>query len=134
MPSRLCSEIVAEKSGTSVCHFPAKNCNLELIHVRSERSPPLPNAWFGWFRDFYKIPSVFVLNHSSLDGYLFLRFLRVLGVICLVGIGLLWPILLPLHATGGAGNRELDALTLGNVVSPNRFYAHAILAWVYFSE
>ncbi|ETI23483.1 hypothetical protein G647_05285 [Cladophialophora carrionii CBS 160.54] len=97
-----------------------------------ERSPPLPNGWFNWFRDFYKIPPAFVLNHSSLDGYLFLRFLRVLGVICLVGIALLWPILLPLHATGGAGNRELDALTLGNVVSSNRFYAHAILAWVYF--
>lgn len=87
-----------------------------------------------WFRDFYRIPPVFVLNHSSFDGYLFLRFLRVLGVICMVGIGLLWPTLLPIHATGGAGNQELDRLTLGNVKNPNRFYAHAVLAWVYFGE
>lgn len=73
-----------------------------------------------------------MLNHSSLDGYLFLRFLRVLAVICIVGILLLWPILIPLHITGGAGNQALDALTLGNVVSAKRLYAHAALAWVYF--
>jgi hypothetical protein len=73
-----------------------------------------------------------VLNHSSLDGYLFLRFLRVIAVICVVGILLLWPILIPLHITGGAGSRGLDSLTLGNVVSAKRLYAHATLAWVYF--
>ena len=103
------------------------NCN-------SERSAPLSNGWFSWFKDFYRIPSAFVLSHSSLDGFLFLRYLRVLGVICLVGMALLWPILLPLHATGGGGNLELDCLTMGNVVDSKRFYAHAVLAWLYFSE
>jgi len=49
-----------------------------------------------------------------------------------VGIGLLWPILLPLHATGGGGNEGLDLLTLGNVTDPKRLYAHALLAWIYF--
>ncbi|EXJ72393.1 uncharacterized protein A1O5_04897 [Cladophialophora psammophila CBS 110553] len=98
-----------------------------------EKSAPLPNGWFNWFTEFYRIPSVFVLNHSSLDGYLFLRFLRVLAVICLVGIGLLWPVLLPIHATGGAGNQGLDCLTMGNVVNHNRLYAHALLSWVYFA-
>jgi hypothetical protein len=100
----------------------------------SERSPPLPTGWFNWFKEFYRIPPAFVLNHSSLDGYLLLRFLRVLGVIFLVGIALLWPILIPLHATGGAGNQELDRLTLGNVKNPQRLYAHAVLAWAYFGE
>jgi hypothetical protein len=52
----------------------------------------------------------------------------------MVGIVLLWPILLPLHATGGAGNTDLDLLTLGNVKDPRRFYAHALLAWVYFGR
>ncbi|KIX96826.1 uncharacterized protein Z520_07546 [Fonsecaea multimorphosa CBS 102226] len=98
-----------------------------------EKSAPLPNGWFNWFTEFYRIPSVFVLNHSSLDGYLFLRFLRVLAVICLVGVILLWPILLPIHATGGAGNQGLDCLTMGNVVNHNRLYAHTLLAWVYFA-
>ncbi|KAL2394726.1 putative membrane protein C24H6.13 [Exophiala dermatitidis] len=97
-----------------------------------ERSAHLPNGWFNWIKEFYRVPSSFVLNHSSLDGFLMLRFLRVLSVICVVGIALLWPVLLPLHATGGAGNTELDRLTLGNVVSGKRLYAHALLAWVYF--
>ncbi|KAK5212168.1 hypothetical protein LTS13_007962 [Exophiala xenobiotica] len=57
---------------------------------------------------------------------------QVLGVICVVGIVLLWPILLPLHATGGGGNGGLDLLTLGNVTDPRVLYAHALLAWIYF--
>jgi len=97
-----------------------------------EKSPPLPTGWFNWVKAFHRLPTTFLLNHSSLDGYLFLRFLRVLGVICIVGIGLLWPILLPLHATGGGGNEGLDLLTLGNVTDPKRLYAHALLAWIYF--
>ncbi|EXJ79879.1 hypothetical protein A1O3_08164 [Capronia epimyces CBS 606.96] len=97
-----------------------------------ERSAPLPTGWFNWIRDFVRIPPTFVLHHSSLDGFLLLRFLRVLCIICLVGVALLWPILIPLHATGGGGNTELDRLTLGNVVSARRLYAHALLAWVYF--
>ncbi|EXJ83892.1 hypothetical protein A1O1_07521 [Capronia coronata CBS 617.96] len=97
-----------------------------------ERSAPLPGGWFNWIKDFYHVSPAFVLNHSSLDGFLLLRFLRVLCVMCLVGIALLWPILIPLHVTGGAGNTELDRLTLGNVVDGRRLYAHALLAWVYF--
>lgn len=100
--------------------------------MTSERSPALPSGWFNWYISFYKVPDTFVLNHSSLDGYLFLRFLQVLGVICLVGLVLLWPILIPLHVTGGAGNDALDSLTIGNVVSAKRLYAHVVLAWVYF--
>lgn len=47
---------------------------------------------------------------------------------------LLWPILIPIHVTGGAGNQQLDLLTMGNVVSANRLYAHVMLAWVYFGK
>lgn len=127
------SKDIAKKPRATVCRYPG-SANARLTICHSERTDVLPGGWFNWFKDFYRLPSTFVLNHSSIDGYLFLRFLRVLGVICLVGILLLWPILLPLHATGGAGNRELDALTLGNVVSTNRLYAHAILAWAYFGK
>ncbi|KAL6243345.1 hypothetical protein RBB50_009897 [Rhinocladiella similis] len=97
-----------------------------------ERTEPLSTGWFKWIAEFYRLPSRHVLNHSSFDGYFLLRFLKVLGVICLVGIGLLCPILLPLHATGGGGNQGLDLLTMGNITNPQRLYAHALLAWVYF--
>jgi hypothetical protein len=28
--------------------------------------------------------------------------------------------------------RELEVLSMGNVVDPNKLYAHALVAWVFF--
>ncbi|KAI9643705.1 hypothetical protein NHQ30_008328 [Ciborinia camelliae] len=53
-------------------------------------------------------------------------------VICLVGCGLVIPVLIPLHVLGGAGNEQLDQLTFGNVSNPKVYYAHAFLAWLFF--
>lgn len=103
-------------------------------YVCSERSRRLPSGAFNWIKPFWQIPDTFVLDHSSLDAFLFLRFLKILIVIFFVGCCLTWPILIPLHATGGRGNTELDRVTFGNIVSPRRYYAHAFLAWIYFGE
>ena len=81
---------------------------------------------------FWKTPDIEVLNRSSLEGFLFLRYLNVLTGICCVGLLLTWPILLPLHSLGGKGNQQLDKLTFGNVADPKWLYAHALIAWVYF--
>lgn len=99
-----------------------------------ERSPELPSGWVNWLGTFLKIEDNHVLHHSSLDGYLFLRFLRVLAATCLTGCVITWPILLPLHATGGNNNTELDILSFSNVKNPNRYYANVIVACVYFSK
>lgn len=69
-----------------------------------------------------------------MDGYLFLRFLRILCVTFFVGCLITWPILLPIHATGGVGNTQLDALSFSNVKDKSRYYAHAIMACVYFGR
>ncbi|KAL4914649.1 hypothetical protein BDW62DRAFT_213297 [Aspergillus aurantiobrunneus] len=98
-----------------------------------ERSPQLPTGWVNWFGDFLKISDSHVLNHHSMDGYLFLRFLRVLCATFFIGCLITWPVLLPIHATGGAGNTQLDALSFSNVKSKNRYYAHAVMACVYFT-
>ncbi|CAG7947482.1 unnamed protein product [Penicillium salamii] len=98
-----------------------------------ERSPELPSGWVNWLGTFLKIEDNHVLHHSSLDGYLFLRFLRVLAATCLTGCLITWPILLPLHATGGNGNTELDMLSFSNVANPHRYFANAIVACVYFT-
>ncbi|CAI7590018.1 uncharacterized protein N7487_000033 [Penicillium crustosum] len=98
-----------------------------------QRSPELPSGWVNWLGTFLKIEDNHVLHHSSLDGYLFLRFLRVLAATCLTGCVITWPILLPLHATGGNGNTELDILSFSNVKNPDRYYANVIVACVYFT-
>jgi hypothetical protein len=100
----------------------------------SDLSPKLPSGWFNWIIPFFRIPESEVLKYASLDGFLFLRYLRVLALLCFAGVCFAWPILLPLHATGGLGLVQLDALTIGNVESPTKFYAHVMIAWSFFGE
>ena len=92
----------------------------------------MPNGWFDWVKPFLAIDDTYILNNCSLDSFLFLRFLRVLSIVCLVGCCLAWPVLLPVHETGGSGLVQLDKLTIGNIRVPLRFYAHAAVAWCFF--
>ncbi|PYH88204.1 DUF221 domain protein [Aspergillus ellipticus CBS 707.79] len=98
-----------------------------------ERAPQLPSGFVNWFGQFFRISDAQVLRHSSMDGYLFLRFLRVLSATCFTGCVIIWPILLPINATGGAGNTQLDALSFSNVQDPKRYYAHTIMAIIFFT-
>ncbi|KAE8395110.1 hypothetical protein ETB97_011010 [Aspergillus alliaceus] len=100
---------------------------------KHERSPQLPSGFINWFGHFLKISDGHVLHSSSMDGYLFLRFLRVLCATCFTGCLITWPILLPIHATGGAGNTQLDALSFSNVKDPKRYYVHALMAIILFT-
>ncbi|KAF4124850.1 calcium permeable stress-gated cation channel [Geosmithia morbida] len=95
-------------------------------------APALPRGWFNWIVPFFKVPDTFVLNHGSLDGFFFLRFLKVLRNVCFFGCLISWPILFPLHATGGNGEEQLEKLTIGNVSDPARLYANAVVAWLLF--
>ncbi|EGE83114.2 DUF221 domain-containing protein [Blastomyces dermatitidis ATCC 18188] len=112
--------------------FYAPRSYLGNIHEH-ERSPELPSGWVNWIGAFFNLSDTYVLQHSSLDGYFFLRFLRLMSVTCFVGCLVVWPILFPIHATGGAGNTQLDALSFSNVKDPNRYYAHVFVAWMFFS-
>merc|ERR1711939_710155 len=79
-----------------------------------------------------KIPDTFVLQNQSIDAYLFLRFLKMEIVCCLVGACITFPVLFPINATGGAGQRQLDILSMSNVENPWKFFAHAGCAWIFF--
>lgn len=95
-------------------------------------SPTLPSGLLNWIKPYYKIPDTFALNHGSLDGFFFLRYLKVLRNVFLVGMCISWPVLFPVHATGGNGLNQLDLLTIGNVEDPNRLFAHVVVAWIFF--
>ncbi|KAL3958204.1 hypothetical protein ACCO45_006366 [Purpureocillium lilacinum] len=95
-------------------------------------SKALPSGWLNWVVPFFKVSDTVVLNNGSLDAFFFLRFLKVLRNICVGGCLILWPVLFPIHATGGGGLTELDLLTIGNVKDPGRLYAHAFMAWAFF--
>lgn len=106
--------------------------HVSRINDRSERPKKLPTGWFNWFKPLFNTPDLEVLHQSSIDGFLFLRFLRILGVICLVGALITWPVLFPLHILGGGTGTQLDSLTFGNVTKPSLYFVHAFLAWIYF--
>lgn len=55
------------------------------------RSPRLRDGLFGWIGEFWSMPDTYVLNHHTLDGYLFLRFLKIASVSCFVGCCITWP-------------------------------------------
>ncbi|KAK4574631.1 phosphate metabolism protein 7 [Recurvomyces mirabilis] len=97
------------------------------------RSPKLPDTMFGWIPAFYNIPDTYVLNHHSLDGYLFLRFLKISVVCCVVGCLITWPVLFPVFATGGAGKTQLNIITFSNQANYWRYFAPCGCAMIFFS-
>ncbi|KAK4169576.1 hypothetical protein QBC43DRAFT_64142 [Cladorrhinum sp. PSN259] len=105
---------------------------IPLLRTPENPSPQLPDGWFNWILPFFAIDDTYILNNCTLDAFLFLRFLRVLSIICMVGGCFAWPILLPINGTGGAGLSQLEELTIGNIKLPSKFYAHVVVAWCFF--
>lgn len=100
----------------------------------SERTPDLPTGLFNWIVPFYQIPDTYVLQHHSLDGYLFLRFLKIAVVTCLVGCVITFPVLFPINITGGGVKIQFEILTMANVTNNYfKMFAHAGCAILFFS-
>lgn len=98
-------------------------------------TPELPSGLFNWIKPFYQIPDTYLLNYGSLDAYFFLRYLKVLRNVSLVGCCIVWPILFPIHGTGGNDLTQLELLTIGNVITGSaKLWAHAIVAWLFFGK
>ncbi|KAL6852142.1 DUF221 domain-containing protein [Trichoderma novae-zelandiae] len=100
-----------------------------------QRTPSVPSNLLTWFSAFWKIPDAYVLTHQSLDAYLFLRFLRICFVICLVSLLITWPILFPINATGGKGLSQLELLSYSDVdinTHKNYLYAHTFVGFAVY--
>ncbi|OAL26630.1 hypothetical protein AYO20_09971 [Fonsecaea nubica] len=97
-----------------------------------DRTPSSSHTSVSWWHDFRALDDKFILRHSSLEAYLFLRFLRLIVLICVVGCFLTWPILFAVNATGGGDATQLDRISFSNVADGRRLYAHAAVAWVFF--
>ncbi|KAE8448898.1 hypothetical protein EG329_008694 [Mollisiaceae sp. DMI_Dod_QoI] len=101
----------------------------------SERTEDPPEGRFSWLKPWRSLPDEYVLNHQSLDGYLYLRFLKMLTVICFFGAVITWPVLFPVNATAGGGQKQFDLLSFSNIPKSgkNRYYAHVFIGWIFFS-
>jgi calcium permeable stress-gated cation channel len=94
-------------------------------------TPQSKSGFFGLLRNYSALPDSYVLGHNSLDGYLWLRYFKVLIIMSFAGCCITWPILFPVNATGHGGQKQLDMLSMSNLADPNRYYAPALVAWVY---
>lgn len=103
----------------------------ERLLLEEKRTPRSGAGFFGILTNRTGLPDSYVLQHNSLDGYLWLRYFKILIVISFVGCCVTWPVLFPVNITGGGGQQELDKLSMSNVANPVRYYAHAFMAWVF---
>ena len=103
----------------------------ERLVQEEKRTPASSVGFFSLIRNYNTLPDSYVLKHNSMDGYLWLRYFKVLIVISFAGCLITWPILFPVNATGGGGQEQLDILSMSNIANPNRYFAHALVAVIY---
>lgn len=103
----------------------------ERLLLEERRTPRSGAGFFGILTNRSSLPDSYVLQHNSLDGYLWLRFFKILIVISFVGCCMTWPVLFPVNITGGGDQQQLDILSMSNIANPIRYYAHAFVAWVF---
>lgn len=100
--------------------------------VPEEKKPePLPLDPFRWVLILLTKPHSFIIQQCGLDGYFFLRYIFVMGLLFAAGI-LTWTILLPVNAVHGRNGDGLDQLSISNVLHRRRYYAHAFVSWVFY--
>ncbi len=100
---------------------------------KKDRTPESPAEHQTWIHDYRTLSDKFVLQHNSLDAYLYLRFLKFIIGLCLLGTCITWPILLPVNSAGGGTSSQLDRLSFGNVVKKDYLWAHFAVACVFFT-
>lgn len=91
-----------------------------------------PHNGTAWWIDLWSHPDRFILQHNSLDAYLYMRFLKFIITVCFLGTCITWPILFPINATGGGTASQLDKISFSNIAKNNHLWAHLVLAWVMF--
>lgn len=103
------------------------------INKNQKYLEPLPPGLLSWVPTLLTKPASFIIQQAGLDGYFFLRYLLVISGMSFFALLLMFPILLPINATGGNGSTGLNQLTFSNVRDSKKFYAHAILSLIFFS-
>ncbi|GAV52255.1 hypothetical protein ZYGR_0AG02460 [Zygosaccharomyces rouxii] len=97
-----------------------------------ERTERVPSGYFRWVPFLLSRPHSFLIQHASLDGYFYLRYIALGAGFSLLGIILMYPIILPVNATNGRNYQGFELLSFANVTNKNRFFAHVFLSWIFY--
>lgn len=96
-----------------------------------QRTPKRSAGVLGWRKEYSLLKDEYILGHASIDNYLWLRFFKVLIIICFVGCLITWPVLFAVNASGHAPGTGLDVLSFSHINPGPRYYASCLVAWVF---
>lgn len=100
--------------------------------VPEENKPkPLPRDPFRWVYILLRKPDSFIIQQAGLDGYFFLRYLFIFGLIFVFGLAT-YAILLAVNASNGSGQKGFDQLSISNITHKERYFAHVFVGWVFY--
>ena len=97
----------------------------------------MSDSKFGWISDFRKVPDEYILSHNGIDGYFYIRFFKMITIICAVGWPFTWAVLMSVYGTSHQGAQQFDKISFSNIApaqDANRLYATNFVAWVYYGE
>ncbi|KAJ1969973.1 phosphate metabolism protein 7, partial [Dimargaris verticillata] len=103
--------------------------------AQADKHPPeIGNGFISWVWPTLRIPDAQVLERTTLDSFMLLRFfqscLKLFGLFTLLGIG----ILLPINVHGGGSETGLQALAISNVSEgSNLLWAHLVVTVVFLA-
>lgn len=100
--------------------------------TEEERVDKVPDGLLAWIPDVLFKSHSYLMQHASVDGYFFLRYVGIAASLSIVTCFILFPILLPVNATNGRNYEGFELLSFANVTDKNRFYAHVFLSWIFF--
>ncbi|GME90707.1 unnamed protein product [[Candida] boidinii] len=87
---------------------------------------------FTWFSDLLSKSETYIIEKSGIDGYFFLRYLRIFSTLGVIGGLFLWPILFAVNATGGGGKQGFDIISYANLNDKYRSFAQVFTSWLFF--
>jgi calcium permeable stress-gated cation channel len=101
---------------------------------RVDALPPTP---WSWIPRLLMTPTHVVIGKSGLDGYFLLRYLRMMIFLFGGSMLVIWPVLLPINAVkqhGVTGRIGMELLSISNIETPIRYWAHLVMAIVFISK
>ena len=97
---------------------------------------PPPRGYFTWVKHVLSIDDDETLRVVGLDGYIFLRFLRLLSRLLITCSAIGLPILLPVYGSAGfkSATPGIQQVSMGNLDKNDpRIWASLLMAWIFFS-
>ncbi|CAG8767125.1 13231_t:CDS:2, partial [Racocetra persica] len=96
-----------------------------------KRAPPVPSGFLKWLKPTLMAPDKELILRAGLDGYMFLRVIRLFMILfslfTIVGLCLI----LPLNHINQSDKRGLESFTIGNVKDKWRLYVHVLMCYIF---